>query len=82
MCEPDDSPHRPAAGLADAFNPVIPVLKYELAAAISDDHGRWVPTFFSELLDGLNSVIPILVSDRAEDRVARRPGESLQLAEG
>jgi hypothetical protein len=76
--EPDDSPYRPPSSLAYALNPVIPVLEDEIAASTSHDHRRWFPAFLGELLHHVNSVIPILFIDRAQDRVARWPGESLQ----
>jgi hypothetical protein len=63
--EPDYSPHHTTAGLAHAFNPVIPVLEDELTAPRSDDHGRWFPTLLSKFLHSLNSVVPILVIDWA-----------------
>ena len=80
--ESDNSPRRAPTDLTDTLNPVIPVLKDQLATAVSNDYWGWLPACLSEFVHRLNAFVPILLVDRAQDRVTRWASEAMQLVEG
>src|SRR5262245_58695684 len=73
--ETDDCPRVPVSGLAEALNAVVAVFEHELAVAVRNDHGRELLTLGDHLLHLVDAVVPVVVVDRNDDGVARRPGE-------
>jgi hypothetical protein len=61
---------------------MVPILEEELAGAVGHDDRGWFPALLSELVHVVDTIIPKLFVDRAQDRVSRRSSKAVQLIEG
>jgi hypothetical protein len=79
--EPDDRPGLRAAGPAEALDAVVAVLEYQLLAPVGNDHWCGLPALLGELIHGFDAIIPVLLGDRAQHRVAGRAGQAVQMVQ-
>src|SRR3954447_27016427 len=75
--ETDDRPRPAPAGLADALDAVVAVLEHELVAAVGEDHGRQLGAFLDERLHRIDTFVPEVLVDLAQDRLAGRAGKAM-----
>ena len=60
---------------------MIPVLKNKLALSVGDDDRGWFPALLCQFVHFVDAIVPVVVVNRAQHRVARWSGQPMQLIE-